>query len=81
MRDSTCSTAGVWELKRRGSEELSAQTAPFGRVVLASRGFRNVGMTTEAFSNQLKSHRKAEAFGGKVIKTKQGSKWRRERAG
>lgn len=49
--------------------------------MLASRGFHNVGMTTEAFSNQLKSHRKEEAFGGKVIKTKQGSKWRRERAG
>lgn len=41
-------------------------------VVLASQGFQNVGMTTETFSNQLKSHRKAEAFRGKVIKMKQG---------
>lgn len=61
-----------WESERREREELSAQAASFGESCSQAGAFQTVGMTTETFSNQLKSHRKAEAFRGKVIKRKQG---------
>lgn len=68
-----CFTAGVWELKQRKTAALSARAASFRDIrARKARAFRNVGMTTETFSNRLKSHRKAEAFRRRVIKMKQG---------
>lgn len=65
-------TAGVWELRQRKTAELWAQTASFRDTGAHKPGLSNVGMTTETFSNRLKSHRKAEAFRARVIKMKQG---------